>query len=278
MTAKKIKPALLLLAICAVGLLGYGTPADAQREQPQRRQGQQQHQSEASKQEPREQPQRGGAQKKEPQIRDEQQRRDQQQNEKQRQKQVEKQQKRFEKYEDRLEKQQPVADRKQRWLEEKNRRSHARYQERYQEFMRERRNDLRDKHDHDLRNDPFFDAPPIYRYYRGGRYYDINRYVGQVLREAVDFGYEQGFLAGRADYEDGWRFSYSDCYAYEDATYGYTGYYVDLKEYRYYFREGFRRGYEDGYYHVYHYGRYEDGKYRILADILVHILYLMPLP
>ena len=45
----------------------------------------------------------------------------------------------------------------------------------------------------------------------------------------------------------------------EDASYGYDGYYVDLNEYQYYFREGFRRGYEDGYRNSSRYGRYNNG-------------------
>ena len=58
----------------------------------------------------------------------------------------------------------------------------------------------------------------------------------------------------------------------EDATYGYDGYYVDVNEYQYYFREGFRRGYEDGYYGRYQYGTYANGKYAILGDVLRVIL------
>ena len=45
-------------------------------------------------------------------------------------------------------------------------------------------------------------------------------------------------------------------------------------EYRYYFRAGFRRGYEDGYSERYEYGRYADGKYTILAEVLPQILNL----
>jgi hypothetical protein len=44
---------------------------------------------------------------------------------------------------------------------------------------------------------------------------------------------------------------YRDCYAYQDANFGYDGYYEDQGAYNHYFREGFRRGYEDGYYSRY---------------------------
>ena len=61
---------------------------------------------------------------------------------------------------------------------------------------------------------------------------------------------------------------------YEDASYGYNGYYVDLSEYRHYFREGFRRGYEDGYHSRSLYGRYSNGSGSILGAILETILNL----
>jgi hypothetical protein len=32
----------------------------------------------------------------------------------------------------------------------------------------------------------------------GGRYYEMNQYGANLLREAVNYGYEQGFKAGRA--------------------------------------------------------------------------------
>lgn len=86
------------------------------------------------------------------------------------------------------------------------------------------------------------------------------------------YGYEEGFRAGLADREDGWSFSYQDSYGYQDATFGYTGYYVDLSEYRFYFREGFRRGYEDGYHSRYQYGSYSGGSYSILGAVLEAII------
>ena len=95
-----------------------------------------------------------------------------------------------------------------------------------------------------------------------------------MLRSAVNRGYEEGFRAGRADRQDGWGYGYQNSYGYQDATYGYDGYYVELNNYQYYFREGFRRGYEDGYYSRSRYGRYNNGKWNILASILSGILNL----
>ena len=81
-------------------------------------------------------------------------------------------------------------------------------------------------------------------------------------------------IAGQADREDGWSFSPNDAIGYEDASYGYDGYYVDMNEYQYYFREGFERGYEDGYYSRSQYGRYSNGSANILGTILQTILNL----
>jgi hypothetical protein len=64
----------------------------------------------------------------------------------------------------------------------------------------------------------------------------------------------------------------SSVFAYQDANYGFRGYYVDQSEYNYYFREGFRRGYENGYNSRYRYGRRSNGTYVVLASILVGIL------
>ena len=75
-------------------------------------------------------------------------------------------------------------------------------------------------------------------------------------------------------YYDGWAPSYRGSFAYQDAIYGYRGYYVSRSEYAHYFREGFRRGYEDGYYTRSRFGRYDDGNHSILQAVLSVILNL----
>ena len=110
------------------------------------------------------------------------------------------------------------------------------------------------------------------RYYRNNQYYYTSQYGSQMLQNAVNNGYQEGYYAGKADREDGWDFDYRQTYAYEDASYGYDGYYVGLDEYQHYFREGFRRGYEDGYYSRYDYGEYRSGRYSLLGTILRGIL------
>ncbi|HEX3109653.1 MAG TPA: hypothetical protein VHU41_11220, partial [Thermoanaerobaculia bacterium] len=121
---------------------------------------------------------------------------------------------------------------------------------------------------HDWDHDPFFSAPPRYRYLRGGRWYEINEYAARVFQDAINYGYAEGFRAGEADRLDHWRYDYSSSYAYLDASYGYYGLYVSLPDYNFYFREGFRRGYEDGYYGRYRYGAMVGGNLRIMGDVL----------
>ncbi len=93
-----------------------------------------------------------------------------------------------------------------------------------------------------------------------------------MLQRAINDGYDQGYRAGQADREDGWAFNPEDAYAYQDASYGYDGYYVDLSDYQYYFRKGFQRGYEDGYYSHTRYGLYSNGRWTMLGGILEQIL------
>jgi len=127
---------------------------------------------------------------------------------------------------------------------------------------------------HSYTSDPYFYTRPSYRYSRGGTYYETNQYGVNILKQAVNYGYQQGFNAGAADRQDRWASNYADCYAYQDANYGYNGYYVSQDDYNYYFREGFRRGYDDGYNNHHQYGRLSNGKYIIATAILGTILTL----
>jgi len=149
-----------------------------------------------------------------------------------------------------------------RQLQQERRQAYSRYlQQRYWEQVR--RDQLR------LQQAQYYDnLINDYRYYRNGNYYYTSSYGAQMLQEAINRGYEEGFYSGQADRQDGWGYHYESSYGYEDASLGYNSYYVGLDEYNYYFREGFRRGYEDGYYGQYEYGTYRNGKYEILGAIL----------
>jgi hypothetical protein len=152
-------------------------------------------------------------------------------------------------------------------LQQQRRIQRYRFEQRYWE--RRRQDQLR------LQSFQYYDyGQPNYRYYRQGQYYQTNQYGADLLRRAVNNGYEEGFRAGQADRQDGWGYNYQESGAYDDASFGYDGYYVDVDEYQYYFREGFRRGYEDGYYSRSQYGQYSNGSYSILGQILNVILNL----
>ncbi|MEK6408158.1 MAG: hypothetical protein AABN34_14450 [Acidobacteriota bacterium] len=162
--------------------------------------------------------------------------------------------------------QQRLDSQRRQILERERRVAQLRYQQRY--FDRLRQDQAR------LRSWSYSYAPTQYRYNRGGRYYEVNNYGADMLRQAVRYGYEEGVRAGQSDREDRWRNNYQESFAYQDATAGYNGYYVDLPEYRYYFREGFRRGYEDGYYGRTRYGSNSNGVFSLLGNVLQGILNL----
>jgi flagellar motor protein MotB len=197
--------------------------------------------------------------------------------EQQQRRRIEEQQQRLTQYREHLDQQQRLAEQYAERLKQQNRMEHYQFQEQYLQRLREQQHRIQNARDYDYDADPYFYTPPIYRYSRGGRYYETNQYGADLLREAVNNGYEEGFRAGRADRQDRWRSSYKDSYAYRDANYGYSGYYVPRDDYNHYFREGFRRGYEDGYDSRYQYGSYEDGRYSVLQTVLSLILELQPL-
>jgi len=175
-----------------------------------------------------------------------------------------------------LDQQMRIAEQQTVQLQQQKRMAQYRFQQQYLVRLRQQRMRIvNERHDYD--RDPYFYTASSYRYYRGGSYYQTNQYGADLLRQAVNYGYEEGYRAGQADQQDGWRFNYQDSYPYRDANYGYSGYYVDRDDYNYYFREGFRRGYEDGYNSRYQYGRYSNGNYSIQNTILSEILKLVSL-
>jgi hypothetical protein len=174
-------------------------------------------------------------------------------------------------YRDFLAQRQRLAYQRSIDLQRMNRLAQYRYQQQYYERLRQMR--LRDS-SYDWYRDPFFNSAPTYGYYRTGNYYQVNNYAADLLRQAVRLGYQEGYQAGRADMQDGWRPDYRNSFAYQDANYGYRGYYVDRGEYNYYFRQGFQRGYQDGYDRSNRYGRYSNGNASILETVLALVLNL----
>ncbi|MBP7416917.1 MAG: hypothetical protein KA831_09710 [Pyrinomonadaceae bacterium] len=129
-----------------------------------------------------------------------------------------------------------------------------------------------------------------YRVVRNGSYYNTDQRGAELLRQAVNAGYRQGFEAGRRDLDSRRRISYSNSNVYQSGTYGYQSY-VTQSQYQYYFRQGFQRGYQDGansryrdqynnnsygqysdYEQQYQYGTRSNGVLNILGSILGQIL------
>ncbi|MCL5287927.1 MAG: hypothetical protein M1453_08040 [Acidobacteria bacterium] len=153
------------------------------------------------------------------------------------------------------------------FLQKLHRLQQYRAQQEYLERLRHQRDVVWRYRNHNYYNDPFFYTVANFRYLRGGRYYFTSSYGVDLIQQALNYGYAEGYRAGRADRMDGWRFDYNNCYAYRDASYGYYGLYVDPGAYNFYFREAFRRGYDDGYYGRYRYGRYDGGSYFMLDSV-----------
>jgi hypothetical protein len=186
------------------------------------------------------------------------------------------QQQRLVQYRQYLDRQQHLAEQRAVQLQQQRRMAQYRYQQQYLERMRQQQTRLQGEQ-LDYSNDPYYYTAPSYRYNRGGSYYETNQYGADQLRQSVNNGYEQGFRAGQADRQDRWNANYKGSYAYQDANYGYNGYYLSQVDYNYYFREGFRRGYEDGYNSRTQYGSQSDGSYSMLGNILSQILNLQSL-
>ena len=185
---------------------------------------------------------------------------------------IQEQQQRLTQYRQSLDQEQSRGQNQRAQLQQQGRAAQYRFQGDYLARLHQQQVSVLNDRGHDYNRDAYFYTAPNYRYRRGGRYYETNQYGANVLRQAVNYGYAEGFRAGQADRQDRWRSDYLDSYAYRDANYGYNGYYVAQDNYNYYFREGFRRGYEDGYNDRYRYGRHSNGTYLVLGAILSQIL------
>jgi len=187
------------------------------------------------------------------------------------------QQQQLAQYRQHLDQQERLMQQQTAQLQQQNRMSQYRLQEQYVERLRQQQVYLQNDRHPDYDQDPYFYTAPIYSYNRGGHYYETNQYGADLLRQAVNNGYQEGFRAGEADHQDRWQSNYRGSYAYQDANYGYSGYYVERTDYNYYFRQGFRRGYQDGYSSRYQYGQYSGGTYSMLDVFLSRILGFQPL-
>jgi len=187
------------------------------------------------------------------------------------------QQQRIARYQQRLNQDQRLADQRIARLREQKRMAQWQYQQEYFRRIAEQQRQLQAYQNYNYYNDPYFYTAPSYRYNRGGSWYQTNSYGADLLRQAVNYGYQEGFRAGQADRSDRWGYNYRDSFAFQDANFGYNGLYLDQDAYNYYFRQGFERGYEDGYYSRNRYGSYNNGALSILGAVVNTILNLQSL-
>jgi len=125
------------------------------------------------------------------------------------------------------------------------------------------------------RRRPVYTQPVVnydrYRVYRNGGYYNTDSRGANLLRQAVQAGYQQGFAAGRNDRNSRRGLNWNSSNVYRSGTYGWQNY-VDRGQYQYYFQQGFQKGYQDGYNSRYQYGMNSGGSVNILGSILSSIL------
>lgn len=112
-----------------------------------------------------------------------------------------------------------------------------------------------------------------YRVYRDGRSYQMDNRGVEVLRRAVNLGYQQGYREGQMDARYGRNRGYYGSNVYRQGEYGYSGY-VDQDQYQYYFQQGFQRGYQDGINNQSRFGYRTNNGMNILSGILNSILNL----
>jgi flagellar biosynthesis/type III secretory pathway protein FliH len=110
-----------------------------------------------------------------------------------------------------------------------------------------------------------------YRVNRNGTWYNTDQRGADLLRQAVNEGYRQGYLAGQNDRRSRRGSSYYNSNIYRSGNYGYQSY-VSSSQYQYYFQQGFQRGYQDGYNSQTRYGVRSGSSINILGSILGQIL------
>jgi hypothetical protein len=186
---------------------------------------------------------------------------------------VQQQQQRATQYRQHLDQQVHVIQQQNTQLQQQKRTAQYQAQQEYAARLQQQQQRLQTTRNYTT--DPYINTPASYRYTFGGVAHQTNQYGADVLRQAVNNGYQQGLRAGAADRQDHWASNYSNSIAYRDANYGYEGNYVDQTDYNYYFRQGFQRGYTDGYNQRTQYGTSANGTSSILGNVLSSILGLV---
>lgn len=185
---------------------------------------------------------------------------------------IQDEQRRTTEYRQHLDEQSRAEKQREASLQTAHRAAQLKAQQDYAAALAQRQAALRTERDY--AHEEYVTTPHTYRYRVSNVDRETNQLGADLLREAVRNGYAQGYRAGAADRADHWRNDYASSPAYQEATFGYGGQYVDQSDYSFYFRQGFQRGYSDGYYSRSQYGAYSNGTASILANVLGGILQL----
>lgn len=110
-----------------------------------------------------------------------------------------------------------------------------------------------------------------YRLNRNGTFYETNNRGAELLKQAVNSGYQEGYRSGRNDRNGSRASNYKNSSIYRKGNYGYQNY-VNSGQYQYYFQQGFERGYDDGFNTRFENGKNNNGSVNILENILQSIL------
>ena len=111
----------------------------------------------------------------------------------------------------------------------------------------------------------------MFRLNRGGTFITVNQGQMGVLRQAINQGYQQGYMAGLNDRRFGRGFSYHNNSMFRTGVFGHVSL-VPRNTYSYYFQQGFQRGYEDGYYSRSRFGVRTGTGFNILGSVVNTIL------
>ena len=133
-----------------------------------------------------------------------------------RDKRIKDEQRRTDDYRKHLDEQTRVAQQQAAQLQQSKRAAQARVQQEYAAQLDRQREQLRAERRYD--NEPYVVAAPSYRYQYNGAYHETNQYGVDMLKQAVNYGYQRGYQAGVADRQDHWRFDYQNSPEYREAT------------------------------------------------------------
>jgi hypothetical protein len=112
------------------------------------------------------------------------------------------QQQRATQYKQRLPQQVHVVQQQTAQLQQQKRTAQYQVQQQYTAQLQQQQQRLQTARNYS--NDPYISAPHTYRYTVSGATRQTNQYGADVLRQAVNYGYQQGYRSGQADRQDHW--------------------------------------------------------------------------